>query len=386
MPHKDFGSKGDGQVEEREYMSIALQMAKGTLGQTSPNPVVGAVVVKEGAIVGMGAHLKAGEAHAEIHALRMAGEQAKGATIYVTLEPCSHHGRTPPCVEAILASGISRVVVATLDPNPLVAGRGVNRLREAGVDVSVGLMETEAKKLNEIFFHYVTTGRPFVTVKTASTLDGKIATETGHSRWITESKARQQVHLLRHQYDAILVGVNTVIADNPALTARMADGAEAGKQPTRIILDSRLRTPLTSRVVTDGQADTWICTTKHASAEKRAAFTAQGVEVIVLDADEGRAANHPLDIDRLLDSLGERGVTSLLVEGGAAINGAFLQSKAIQKIISFISFKLVGGASAPTSFGGNGIAAMDAAVRLSNVEVEQIDENDLRIIGYPVWG
>lgn len=372
-------------MEEREYMALALQLASGTLGQTSPNPVVGAVVVKDGRIVGMGAHLKAGEPHAEVHALRMAGEQAKGATLYVTLEPCTHHGRTPPCTEAILAAGIARVVVATLDVNPQVAGRGVNRLREAGLSVSVGLLEAEAIRLNEIFFHHVATGLPFVTVKTASTLDGKIATRTGHSKWITGPKARAQVHLLRHQHDAILVGVNTVIADDPALTARLADGEEPGRQPIRIVLDTHLRTPLTSRVVTDGKAATWIYTTERAPADKRAALEARGVQIIVPEPGEERMETHPMEISDVLRSLGQRGVTSLLVEGGAEINGAFLQAKAVQKIISYISFKLVGGSAAPTPFGGIGIPAMDAAVRLANVEVQQVDENDLRIVGYPVW-
>lgn len=365
-------------MNDSDYMLIALQMARGTAGQTSPNPMVGAVVVNNGEIAGMGAHLKAGEPHAEVHALRMAGEKARGATIYVTLEPCSHHGRTPPCVEAILDAGISRVVIATLDPNPLVAGRGVARLREAGVKVTAGVREAEARKLNEIFFHYITTGRPFVTVKTASTLDGKIASETGHSRWITGSESREQVHQLRRQYDAILVGANTVIADDPALTARYK-GVEAGKQPVRIILDSRLRIPLHSRVVTDGKAPTWIYTTSDASAEKREALERQGVKVIALEQGE------QVPIGPLLASLGEQGITSLLVEGGAAVNGSFLRAQAIDKIISYISLKLIGGAAAPTAFGGNGIASMNDAVHLRDVELELVNEADVRISGYPVW-
>ncbi len=361
-------------MRDVDYMSLALQMARGTAGQTSPNPVVGAVVVRDGAIVGLGAHLKAGEPHAEVHALRMAGEKARGATLYVTLEPCSHHGRTPPCAEAIVQAGVSRVVVATLDPNPQVSGRGVGRLREAGVDVTVGVLETEARKLNEIFFHYITTKRPFVTVKTASTLDGKVATETGHSRWVSGAAAREEVHILRHQYDAILVGVNTVITDDPALTVRMEG---EGRHPVRVILDTTLRIPLTARVVNDGVAPTWVYTTERAPLAKQQALAEKGVTVIRLDESD------KVDVLSVLQSLGQRGITSLLVEGGAAINGAFLAARAINKVISYVSLKLVGGAGAPTPFGGSGILSMEDAIPLRDIEVERISEQDLRIVGYP---
>jgi diaminohydroxyphosphoribosylaminopyrimidine deaminase/5-amino-6-(5-phosphoribosylamino)uracil reductase len=364
-------------MHDVEYMSLALQLARSANGQTSPNPLVGAVVVKDGAIVGMGAHLKAGEPHAEVHALRMAGDKAKGATLYVTLEPCSHHGRTPPCADAVVEAGIARTVVAVLDPNPLVAGRGVARLRDAGVEVSVGVLEEEARRLNEVFFHFITTGKPFVTVKTASTLDGKIATETGHSRWITGEEAREQVHLLRRQHDAILVGVNTVIADDPALTARQ-NGVETGRQPIRVILDTRLRIPLGSRVVTDGKAPTWVYTTTLAPVEKRQELEKRGVRVILLDGWQ-------VAVERVLESLGQQGISSLLVEGGAAVNGSFLRAKAIQKIIHYVSMKLVGGGDAPTPFGGTGIAMMDDAVTLRDVEVERVGQRDIRIAGYPVW-
>ncbi len=365
-------------MNDRDYMSLALQLAKGTTGQTSPNPMVGAVVVNNGAIVGMGAHLKAGEPHAEVHALRMAGEKAQGATIYVTLEPCSHHGRTPPCTEAILAAGISRVVVAVLDPNPLVGGQGVARLREAGLEVTVGVLEEEALRLNEVFFHYIRTKKPFVTVKTASTLDGKIAAKTGHSRWITGELAREQVHRLRRQYDAILVGVNTVIADDPALTARTG-GEETGKQPIRVILDSQLKIPLTARVVTDGKAPTWIYTTERASADKLAVLAGRGVETIVISDSDA------VDIESVLESLGQRGISSLLVEGGSTVNGTFLKAKAFQKVISYLSMKLVGGKEASTPFGGEGFELMGDAVLLRDIEVERVSEYDLCITGYPVW-
>ncbi|MBO8164585.1 MAG: bifunctional diaminohydroxyphosphoribosylaminopyrimidine deaminase/5-amino-6-(5-phosphoribosylamino)uracil reductase RibD [Brevibacillus sp.] len=361
-------------MRDVDYMSVALQMAQGTAGQTSPNPMVGAVVVRDGAIVGMGAHLRAGEAHAEVHALAMAQEKAKGADLYVTLEPCSHTGRTPPCTEAIIRAGIARVVVAALDPNPKVAGQGIKRLREAGIEVVVGVLESEAKKLNEVFFHYITTGRPFVTVKTAATLDGKVATETGHSRWVSGAEARQEVHLLRHRYDAILVGVGTVIADDPALTVRLPDGH--ARHPIRVILDTTLRIPPAAKVLTDGVAPTWIYTTDRAPRDKQEMLAQRGVEVI-------RLGSSRVDVTQVLESLGKRGVTSLLVEGGATINGAFLAARAINKVISYISLKLVGGAGAPTPFGGSGIPIMDEAVPLERIEVERVSEQDLRIVGYP---
>lgn len=357
-------------------MALALDLARAATGQTSPNPLVGAVIVKNGAVIGIGAHLKAGEPHAEVNALRMAGEKAAGATIYVTLEPCSHYGRTPPCADAVIAAGIRRVVVATLDPNPQVAGTGVDRLRAAGLEVTVGIGEEEARRMNEVFFHYITTKRPFVTIKTASTLDGKIASVTGHSRWITGEAARKQVHELRRAYDAILVGAGTVLADDPELTARH-NGELYGRQPVRVILDSRLRTPLTAKVVQDSQAPTWIFTTAESTEEKRSMLADKGVELFVVDA--------PITVEKVLTVLGERGITSLLVEGGAEVNGSFLQAQAIQKVVSYLSLKLIGGSAAPSPYGGVGIATMDEAVVLKDIQIERAGETDVRIIGYPQW-
>jgi len=364
--------------QDTRFMALALELARAAQGQTSPNPLVGAVVVRDGQVVGMGAHLKAGEPHAEVHALRMAGEKAQGATLYVTLEPCSHHGKTPPCAEAVVAAGISRVVVAVVDENPLVAGKGIALLRAAGVEVTVGVCAQEAKKLNEVFWHYMKTKRPFVTVKTASTLDGKIATSTGHSRWITGEAARSEVHELRRRHDAILVGVGTVLADDPQLTAR-ASGELYGRQPVRVILDSQLRTPLEARVVRDLAAPTWIVTTPEAPEERRRAFAAaDGVTLIALAA--------PLAVPDILERLGELGITSLLVEGGAEVNGSFLRAGAIQKVVSYVSLKLAGGHLAPTPFGGTGFATMDEAVPLADLSIERVSEQDVRIIGYPQWG
>ncbi|RXT15521.1 bifunctional diaminohydroxyphosphoribosylaminopyrimidine deaminase/5-amino-6-(5-phosphoribosylamino)uracil reductase RibD [Ammoniphilus sp. CFH 90114] len=358
------------------FMDIALGWARSAKGQTAPNPMVGAVVVKDGEIVGMGAHLKAGEPHAEIHALAMASNKARGATIYVTLEPCSHYGRTPPCAEALIRAGVSRVVVAMLDPNPLVAGRGVQLLEDAGIEVISGIRERESRRLNEVFIKYITTGRPFVTMKTANTLDGKVATEIGSSRWITGEKARIDVHRLRHEYQGILVGVNTVIKDNPVLTTRLPEG---GRNPIRIILDSTLRIPLESNIVQDHQAPTWIYTTRAADERKTSQLKEMGVEVFAV------SSGGQVDVLDVLSHLGEQQVSSVLVEGGSEVNGSFLKAKAIDKVITYLAPKLVGGRHAPTSFGGEGILQMNEAIQLRDLEVEIIGE-DIRIEGYPEWG
>lgn len=362
--------------QDARYMNMAIELARAGSGQTSPNPLVGAVIVKNGTVAGMGAHLRAGEPHAEVHALRMAGNLAKDATLYVTLEPCCHVGKTPPCSEAVIQAGISRVVVAALDPNPQVAGGGVEKLRSAGLEVIIGVEEEKAKQLNEVFFHYIQTKRPFVTLKTASTLDGKIATHTGHSKWITGEAARREVHELRRMHDAILIGSGTVLADDPALTARV-DGKAWGKQPVRVILDRRLRTPLTAQVVNDRCAETWIVTSTASSEQQRQALVQKGVSVIAVDGG--------LTVEKVLEVLGDRGITSLLVEGGAEINGAFLQAKAIQKMISYVSLKLIGGRDAPTIFGGEGIASMEEALHLIQTQIEHIGTEDIRITGYPQW-
>lgn len=240
-------------MDDLTFMQTALSLAKTIVEQTNPNPPVGAVIVKDGQTVGMGAHLKAGEAHAEVHALGMAGERTKGATLYVTLEPCSHFGRTPPCANLIIEKGVDRVVIATLDPNNKVTGKGVEKLRNSGIQVDVGILAKEAHTLNKQFFHYIRAQTPFVTLKSAMSLDGKIATVTGESRWITGEEARKDAHYYRHTHDAILVGVNTVLKDKPHLTTRLPLG---GKNPIRIILDTHLHTPLEANVVTDREAKT----------------------------------------------------------------------------------------------------------------------------------
>lgn len=356
-------------MNDLSYMKLALQLAEATLGQTSPNPIVGAVVVNNGEIVGMGAHLRAGTGHAEVHALTMAGKKAKGGTIYVTLEPCSHFGKTPPCADLIIEKQIKRVVIACLDPNPLVAGKGVTKLRKANIDVEIGILEKEALALNKFFFHYIKTKRPFVTVKTATSLDGKIATSTGESKWITSEIAREDVQQLRHEHDAILVGVGTVLADNPSLTTRRKVG---GKNPVRIILDQHLRTPLEANVVTDHEAKTWIFTTNMASTEKKDKLTTLGVEVIEVSGEQ-------VEIKEVLTILGTKGITSLLVEGGSKVNDSFLRSRCINEVITYIAPKLIGGKEAPTSFAGVGISNLAEALQFSIKEIKQVG-NDLKIV------
>ncbi len=356
-------------MTDQEYMALALQLAQGTSGQTSPNPMVGAVVVKDGKIVGMGAHMRAGEEHAEVHALHMAGERAKGATIYVTLEPCSHFGKTPPCCELLIEKGVQRVVIATLDCNPLVSGNGKRRLEETGIEVTTGVLEAEATLLNRYFFHYMKTKRPFVTIKTAMSLDGKTATITGESQWITGEEARADVHHYRHMHDAILVGVNTVLTDNPHLTTRIPNG---GKHPIRVILDTHLRTPPSSHVITDGLAPTWIIVGKDVNKEKIASYESNNIAVFQMKTQQ-------IEIQDVLSLLGEKQILSLFVEGGQTVHANFLKTNSFNEIVTYISPKLIGGKDAPTLFGGAGFSKLQDALSLTIQEMKQIG-NDIKIV------
>lgn len=358
---------GVDRMNHLDYMKTAISMARTTLGQTNPNPAVGAIIVNNGRIVGMGAHLRAGEEHAEVHALRMAGKEASGGTAYVTLEPCSHHGRTPPCADALIEAGIKSVFIASQDPNPLVAGGGVAKLREAGVTVEIGLEEEEALNLNKMFFYYITHKRPFVSLKSATTLDGKIATRNRDSKWITGEEARKDVHSIRHLHDAILVGIGTVISDNPSLTTRFGEGLS----PIRIVLDHHLRIPSDSILLTDDSAETWIVTTKSALNKNKRNFQ-KHVQLIEVTQDS-------ISIDEVLDLLGERNITSLFVEGGSEVHGSFLESGCFQQVITYLAPKLIGGRDAPTSFGANGFSVMSDAVNLTIESVDQIGE-DIRVI------
>ncbi|GAA0598323.1 bifunctional diaminohydroxyphosphoribosylaminopyrimidine deaminase/5-amino-6-(5-phosphoribosylamino)uracil reductase RibD [Virgibacillus siamensis] len=358
-------------MDDHHYMKIALDLARTVSGQTSPNPPVGAVIAKNGAILGLGAHLKAGEGHAEVHALRMAGDRASDATIYVTLEPCSHHGRTPPCADLIIEKGISRVVIAATDPNAKVAGRGIEKLQQAGIEVKQGIMEREANAVNAVFFHYIQTKTPFVTMKTAVSLDGKTAAHTGDSKWVTGEAARLDVHQYRHTHDAILVGVQTVLADNPSLTTRLPNG---GKNPIRIILDTSLKTPLDANVLNDGQADTWIFSGKNVSDEALEPYKMKkSVTIYRLET---------LNIEDILQFLGERGIMSLFVEGGATVNGSFLESGYINQLITYMAPKLIGGRDAPTSIAGNGFSTMKDTQEMNILDVTMLGD-DVKIVAEP---
>jgi diaminohydroxyphosphoribosylaminopyrimidine deaminase/5-amino-6-(5-phosphoribosylamino)uracil reductase len=360
-------------MNDKEYMRLALTLAKSVKGQTSPNPPVGSVVVNKGRIVGMGAHLKAGEAHAEVQAIKIAGALVANSTVYVTLEPCNHFGKTPPCADLLIDSQVSRVVVATTDPNPLVAGKGIEKLRRAGIEVEVGVLEQDANELYDMFFHYISTKTPYVTLKTAVTLDGKTATHTGSSQWITGEKAREDVHYYRHLHDAILVGVNTVIQDDPSLTTRLPNG---GLHPIRIILDHSLRTPLHAKLINDRLAETWIVISSTVTEEEKVPFLSNGIKLIQMEQEK-------IDIQKMLLKLGEYSITSLLVEGGSEVNGSFMIEKAFNQVISYIAPKLIGGRSAPGFIGGNGIPSMGNATQLMFKSVEQLGE-DIKIIAVPI--
>lgn len=355
------------------YMRQALTIAQYASGRTSPNPLVGAVIVNDGRIVGQGWHRKAGTPHAEIHALAQAGNLAKDATVYVTLEPCSHYGRTGPCADALIQAGVKKVVSAMTDPNPEVSGTGLAKLRAAGIEVVEGILASEAAKLNEVFIKWIVTGMPFGVLKTAMSLDGKIAAYTGHSKWITGSAARERVHKLRDMYDGILVGIGTVLTDNPELTTRLPQG---GKNPVRIVVDSLARTPLTAKVVTDSQAPTIIAVSSSAPTERVTALRKKGVEVLVLEQT-------PVGINlrHLFKLLGERRIISVLVEGGGAINASVLAANLIDKVCCFIAPKILGGKTAPSPVGGTGIPVADQAILLEETTAEPIG-NDILITGY----
>lgn len=355
-------------------MHLALENARAMKGQTEPNPLVGSVIVNDNRIVGVGAHLKAGEPHAEINALRMAGEHARGGTIYVTLEPCSHHGRTGPCAVAIVEAGIKKVVIATLDPNPVVAGNGVKILENAGIEVVVGVMEEESRNMNEVFNKFIVEKKPFITMKAGSTLDGKIATHAYDSKWITSAEARHDAHVLRNENMAILVGVNTVIEDDPELTTRIANG----RNPIRIILDSTLRIPLNSKVVTDGLAETWIFTSQNYNEDVKVNLEERGISVF---PTSGSNKVDPSDVVRML---GEKLVSSVLIEGGGSIHAAFLENQLVDKVEIYIAPKLVGGTHAPTYLEGTGVKLMRDAVDLINLRVTPVGK-DFKFTGYPQY-
>ncbi|MGH8070677.1 MAG: bifunctional diaminohydroxyphosphoribosylaminopyrimidine deaminase/5-amino-6-(5-phosphoribosylamino)uracil reductase RibD [Candidatus Entotheonellia bacterium] len=363
------------QAIDEQFMHEALTLAAQARGRTSPNPMVGSVVVKDGRVVGRGYHVRAGASHGEVVALEDASGQAHGATLYVTLEPCCYYGRTPPCTKAIIAAGIRRVVAAMRDPNPLVSGKGLEELRQAGIEVKLPVLEAEATALNEVFIKYITTKRPFVLLKVAASLDGKIATVTGESRWITNERSRLLVHQLRDQVDAVMVGINTVLRDDPLLTTRLPGGG--GRDPMRIIVDSRLRLPCEARVLTAStSACTLIATTAEAPREKRLQLEAVGAKVLIVEGD-----GPGVPLGSLMEQLGTMQVSSILLEGGGELHSSALRVGIVDKVLYFLAPKLIGGRSAPPAIGGAGFARLEEAVTLERMQVRQLD-GDLLIEGY----
>jgi len=349
------------------FMKRALALAR--RGRTSPNPMVGAVVVRDGAIIGEGFHPKAGEPHAEIFALRAAGLGAKGADLFVTLEPCSHYGRTPPCTEAIINSGIRRVFAAMIDPNPQVAGKGIKALQRAHIETSVGLLESETRSLNEGYIKRVTTGLPFVLWKTAMTLDGKISTRTGNSRWVTGEEARKEVHRLRGRYDAVLVGAGTVKRDDPELTVRHYKGTH---NPLRVVVDSNASVPLDARVL-NSDAETIIAVIDTAPSEKIEALRDAGARVLVLPEVAGR-----VDLRALVIDLVNLGVNSILLESGGELAASMLDAGLVDRGLIFVAPKIVGGRTAGTPVGGEGVELMDQALEVSTPRMRRFG-NDLAL-------
>ncbi|GMA51543.1 riboflavin biosynthesis protein RibD [Alicyclobacillus contaminans] len=363
-------------MNDEQWMRMALRLAEAGQGQTAPNPVVGAVVVQQGEVVGFGAHLKAGTPHAEVHALRMAGHRAAHATVYVTLEPCSHHGRTPPCCDALIEAGVSRVVVALTDPNPAVSGAGIQRLREAGITVDVGVLAAEAARQNAAYLTWRRWSRPLVIWKCAATLDGRIAAPTGHSQYVTGPAARAEVQSLRRQVAAIAVGIGTVLADNPRLTVR-SDSEVPAHQPCRVVFDSTLRMPADAVLLRQPGEVLVYCTAaaRDTYPQRAAALEAAGAELVPVAADEAGRVR----VEDALADLGRRGLTSLLVEGGQALVSSLLAQGMVDKVVYYVAPKLLGQGISALS--GPVPASMGEAMQLKDVEWGVVGE-DLRVTGW----
>ncbi|MGH4051436.1 MAG: bifunctional diaminohydroxyphosphoribosylaminopyrimidine deaminase/5-amino-6-(5-phosphoribosylamino)uracil reductase RibD [Clostridium sp.] len=357
------------------YMARALELSKLGVGFVNPNPLVGAVIVKDNKIIGEGYHEYFGGPHAEVNAFKNATQDVEGATIYVTLEPCAHYGKTPPCAEAIVKNKIAKVVVGMVDPNPLVAGKGIEILKNNGIEVIKGIMDKEIENTNEIFIKYITNKKPFCIIKTAMTLDGKIATSTGDSKWISNQKSRSYVHELRQLVSGIMVGIGTVLSDDPGLTTRR--GGKTSKNPIRIIIDSTARVPLDAKVLTcDDKTKTIIVTTKLASDTKICAIKEKGAQVIVTPCKNNR-----VDLVYLMGVLGDMEIDSILLEGGSTLNYSALEEGIVDKVISFISPKIFGGTCGKTPVGGQGIERVSDAFKLKDTKVSTFDE-DIMIEGY----
>jgi len=360
-------------------MALALREARKARGQTSPNPMVGAVVARKERVISRGYHAQAGAPHAEAAALKKAGD-ARGATLYVTLEPCHHQGRTPPCTQVILSAGIRRVVVGDIDPNPHVTGGGAEFLASRGVEVVTGILRRKCHELNEFFNKHITTGLPFVLLKSAATMDGKLATATGDSRWVTGEKARSYVHRLRNDVDAILVGRGTVKKDDPSLNTRLP-GRRSGRDPVRLVLDTRLRLPLSARVFDQDIGGAAIVVTgPKPPAKKRRAFEKAGIEVLVLPLARGR-----INLSKLTKKLGARNIQSILIEGGGEVNAsALLYDRIVDKIFFFYAPKIIGGVKAPTLVDGSGIEMMSKSLNVEIIKIRRLG-SDILIEAKPLY-
>ncbi|MBI5892509.1 MAG: bifunctional diaminohydroxyphosphoribosylaminopyrimidine deaminase/5-amino-6-(5-phosphoribosylamino)uracil reductase RibD [Deltaproteobacteria bacterium] len=355
-------------------MDIAVNLAKKGIGKTSPNPAVGAVVVKNNRIIGKGCHKKAGLPHGEIIALNNSGTRAKGADLYVTLEPCDHYGRTPPCTEAVIRSGIKRVFIGMKDPNPIVSGRGIRKLKKNNIEVKTGILEHECKEINEPYIKYITTKKPFVTLKLASTLDGKIAASSGESKWITSEKSREYVHKLRSNADAVMVGIGTVLKDNPFLTVRLKTKRPAAigpRQPVRIVVDSKLKIPLDANVFDAKAAKLIIAATKNATPKKIKQVRERGAEVVLVDSKDGH-----VDLKKLMHELGKREITSILIEGGARLAASAIKDGIADKVLIFYAPLLLGG-NGIQMISSLGIKRLKDAVHLKNIQVKRIGKDVL---------
>jgi diaminohydroxyphosphoribosylaminopyrimidine deaminase/5-amino-6-(5-phosphoribosylamino)uracil reductase len=362
--------------DDERWMKQVLRLAEKGWGRTSPNPLVGAVLVKNGNVVGKGYHAKAGEAHAEIMALQQAKEEARGAVLYLNLEPCTHYGKTPPCVHQVIQSKVKRVVIGMEDPNPLVNGKGVEILRRAGLKVDVGILKKECQRLNEAFSKFILKKEPFVILKAAATLDGKIATRNGDSKWISGEASRHLVHRWRDRVDGVLVGIGTVLKDDPMLTARI----RKGRDPYRIVLDSRLKIPEKAKVIRTSPSKTIIASTEKAPKGKIEKLEQRGVQILLLDSKQGK-----INLKSCLSKLGEMGMMSLMVEGGSQVNGSFLDQGLIDKFFLFLSPKIMGDPQALGIFGGKGVSRVQESTVLKEIMTRKIGE-DIFIESYFEWG
>lgn len=360
-------------MNEEIFMGWAIRLAKKALGRTSPNPTVGAVVVKNSRILGTGFHERAGEPHAEINALRKVGPEARGADLYVNLEPCNHFGKTGPCTKAIVDSGIKRVIIGMEDPNPLVSGKGIKELKENGIEVKVGVLEEKCRKLNEMFVKYIITKTPFVILKAAASLDGKVATKNGESKWITSEKARHMVHKVRNQVDAVMVGIGTVLKDDPLLTTRLK--SNRGKDAIRIVVDSSLRIPLEAKILST-PSHTIVVTTDKASADRIAKLKERGVEVLVMPSKKDK-----VDLRELIIELGKREIISVLLEGGPTLSASALEAGIVDKVLFFYAPKIIGGEKAPGIIAGEGIDSLTKAISFKDIKGRKIGE-DFLLEGY----